>query len=88
MTSVIRLWHPLASLLAGIVDGGRGGITQTTEKPMSYVAVNIPMGIILFELFTSLDWNPLGHAQIYLSLLPSQQYLGRQNLMVPWINHP
>ena len=48
MTSVIRLWHPLASLLAGIVDGRRGGITQATEKPMSRVAVNIPMGIILF----------------------------------------
>ena len=87
MTSVIRLWHPLARLLAGIVDGGRGGITQTTEKPMSYVAVNILTRIILI-MFRFLDWNPLGHAQIYLSLLPSQQYLGRQNLMVPWINHP
>ena len=82
MTSVIRLWHPLASLLARIVDGGRGGITQTTEKPMSYVAVNILTRIILI-MFRFLDWNPLGHAQIYLSLLPSQQYLGRQNLVVP-----
>ena len=54
MTSVIRLWHPLASLLARIVDGGRGGITQTTEKPMSYVAVNISMVIILFDLLRPL----------------------------------
>ena len=78
MTPAIPLWHPLARLLAGIVDGGRGGITQTTEKPMSYVAVNILTRIILI-MFRFLDWNPLGHAQIYLSLLPSQQYLGRQN---------
>ena len=83
MTPVIPLWHPLARLLAGVVDGRRGGITQATEKPMSRVAVNIPMGIILFELFTSLDWNALGHAQIYLPLRPSQKYLGRQNLVVP-----